>query len=407
MKYDNGLHRVVYDYYETQIRFGFYRCGDTLPSIANICSAFRLGRTTIRTALDMLEKEMLIKTEERKPARVIFKATPAQLAENMARYFLPRRDGIFDLLKAGEVLIEPLREGEQRNLLHFRDNRLILNFYSEAARYLRYPYLVENICPIFTGPRYEKQAQELFEYVDEISSKYSIQPLEPVPFRWNIYRQRPQMRYTLASRIIREIMYGKYPIGSYLPSLPRMEKQYDVSLTTLRRTLSLLSELGVTRSFQGKGTQVLMKPGSIDFSKAEIKAGMELYGESLQFLALTISSVSRFTLEAVSEKKREALRGELERIRKSSHSCYCFETFLGFIRRECPLAAVRECYGRVEELLAWGYPAALLRAREGGLNAVYEQMVSRMETHLQEGAFAAFSADWKELLECEEQLSLC
>ena len=64
------------------------------------------------------------------------------------------------------------------------------------------------------------------------------------------------MRYTLASILIRKILYGVYPVGSYLPSLPELAERYGASLTTVRRTLALLEELGVTESFQGKGTLV-------------------------------------------------------------------------------------------------------------------------------------------------------
>lgn len=77
------------------------------------------------------------------------------------------------------------------------------------------------------------------------------------------------MRYTLASLLIREILYGTYPKGSYLPSLPQMERRYGVTLATLRRTLALLEELGLTRSYQGKGTQVRMEAAPGDPSRPE------------------------------------------------------------------------------------------------------------------------------------------
>lgn len=450
MEKNQGLCGLVYDYYETQIRFGFYRYGQCLPSISHICSAFHLGRTTVRAALAMLEKEGLIKTEERKPAMVVFQADSTQLKENMALYFVPRKDGITDFTESGDLIFQPLWEGVllrldsevwelmQRRLKAARlgtmplsvkfflgilaswNNRLIINLFTEAVRYLRYPYLVDKENPVITDPKLrdldredavttlqsgishsnDALVQELFGFMERSCGKYC---LEPIPFRWNIYRQRPQLRYTLASRIIREIMYGKYPVGSCLPSLPRMEKQYGVSLTTLRRTLSLLEEMGVTRSFQGKGTVVLMEPVPVDLSKPEIRDGMRLYGESLQLLAMTVSGVSRFTLEKASEEKRRALKEDLKQIREAGRSHYCFNVFLKFVGQECPSALVRECYSGLEELLAWGYPFTLLRLKADGLNTAYEELVGRMENHLQQEDFTAFSEDWKRLLEYEEQ----
>lgn len=453
MEKDKGLHKLVYDYYETRIRFGFYRYGESLPSISQICSNFHLGRRTVRAALAILEKEGYIKTEERKQAVVIFQSDSTQIAENIAQYYVPRREGILDFVKSGEIFFVPLWEEAMRRIdietwkkmqkdvnattldamplslkfyegvLETWNNRLLLNLLSEGIRYLRYPYLAEKKSPVISSKELQDMTQndavsslkekirnsnsdliqDLFEYIDRVSKEYKLGSMEPIPFQWNIYRQRPQMRYTLASLIIREIMSGEKPVGSYLPSLPQMEKQYKVSLTTLRRTLSLLGELGITRSYQGKGTQVCMEPRRIDFSKSEIQEGMRMYQESLQMLALTIYHVSKLTLESVSGDKRKELREELVQIKK--HSCFCFEIFFRFIRQECPLATVRECYSKLAGLISWGYPFTLLQFREEGLDTAYSDMIDRMEVHLRQEDLTAFSEDWKTLLEAEEQRS--
>ncbi|WP_455616754.1 winged helix-turn-helix domain-containing protein [Eisenbergiella sp.] len=103
----------------------------------------------------------------------------------------------------------------------------------------------------------------------EISPEF----IRQIPFHWNIYRQRPQLRYTLSSRLIREIIKGMYPVGSYLPSIPELAKKYGVSAATVRRTLELLEEMGVTKSFQGKGTLVCMECARISLGQSEIQEG--------------------------------------------------------------------------------------------------------------------------------------
>lgn len=100
------------------------------------------------------------------------------------------------------------------------DNSLILNLYWEVLRFLKFPYLTE----------------------DET---------------WNIFRQRPQLCYTLVCSVIRDIEKGIYAKRSFLPSLPKMAKHYKVSVSTVRRSLSILNNAGLTKSFQGKGTQDL------------------------------------------------------------------------------------------------------------------------------------------------------
>ena len=128
----------------------------------------------------------------------------------------------------------------------------------------------------------------MFSFIHREIAARGAEEIAAIPFQWNIYRNRPQMRYTLASILIRKILYGVYPVGSYLPSLPELSERYGASLTTVRRTLALLEELGVTESFQGKGTLVCMKRKSPDLEKAEIREGLRLHRESLQFLRLTI-----------------------------------------------------------------------------------------------------------------------
>lgn len=116
---------------------------------------------------------------------------------------------------------------------------------------------------------WKQDIDELFAFLETARAEYALEDVRPVPFEWNIYRQRPQLRYSIASRIIREILEERYPVGSFLPSLPRMAERFGVAVSTVRRTLDLLAGLGVAASFQGKGTRVLMDPRRIDFSKPE------------------------------------------------------------------------------------------------------------------------------------------
>lgn len=75
MEQNRGLTDLIYEYYESRILFGIYRYGERLSSVPQICAAFRLGRNTVLSALDKLEKNGYIETEERKTARVIYQGS--------------------------------------------------------------------------------------------------------------------------------------------------------------------------------------------------------------------------------------------------------------------------------------------------------------------------------------------
>lgn len=138
------------------------------------------------------------------------------------------------------------------------NNQLLLNLYWEVLRYIRMPSLVDRekmkspITPdtiregLDSGDVMALDEQgdpgclctaggeDVFVYPREIAAGSG--EIAAIPFQWNIYRNRPQMRYTLASILIRKILYGVYPVGSYLPSLPELSERYGASLTTVRRT---------------------------------------------------------------------------------------------------------------------------------------------------------------------------
>lgn len=108
MEQNRGLTDLIYEYYESRILFGIYRYGERLSSVPQICAAFRLGRNTVLSALDKLEKNGYIETEERKTARVIYQGSEEVFRENAAKYFVPRKEGIIDFQYAGEFLFLPM-----------------------------------------------------------------------------------------------------------------------------------------------------------------------------------------------------------------------------------------------------------------------------------------------------------
>lgn len=414
MKSGDGFYRLIYEYYEARIRCGFYVCGDRLPSIQKICGIFRMAPATVRAGLRILEKNGYIKMDARKAALVVYKAESADFRRNAAAYFVPRREGIRDLIQAQRLLIEPLLQAGMRRLsraewevllqglsdpgpgsvsmpvqlyilaLKALNNGLIINCYWEVIRYIRYPYLTnweERQRPALDLPGTSRDeiidllqreleritavaAGQLYAFMEQAAAEYHMENVRPVHFQCNIYSRRPQLRYTLASRLIREMIDQTYPAGSYLPSLPQLAGTYGVGVNTVRRTLELLSRLGLVRSHHGKGTLVCAQPGEIDLGSPELRDSFRLYRESLQFLVLTIRPVARCALESAAPEAAAELKQRLSCL-KEEERCLCLERVLDFIGVQCPSMFVRECYGMVRQLTAWGYPLELQRRKTG------------------------------------------
>ena len=70
MEQNRGLTDLIYEYYESRILFGIYRYGERLSSVPQICAAFRLGRNTVLSALDKLEKNGYIRRDPTKPRAI-------------------------------------------------------------------------------------------------------------------------------------------------------------------------------------------------------------------------------------------------------------------------------------------------------------------------------------------------
>lgn len=452
MKSSDELYKLVYDYFSIRIRFGFYACNDSLPSMPKICAKFHLAIPTVRTALAQLERDKYIRVEAARAARVIYDAKPEKVKKNVAQYFLSREEGLRDVALGGLLLIEPLWEAalqqwDEKDWARLRqelanpepgmlfmpvelyiivlsslNNKLLLNLYWEMVRYICFPYLAEersaqDMKQEIEGmtndqvisylkkeyiSEYGQATDILYAFLEKAKVEYPDITIQRIPFEWNIYRQRPQLRYTLAASVISAVMKGQYPVGSYLPSLPQMAGQYGVAVSTVRRTLQILACLGVTKSFHGKGTMICMCEENIDLSRPEIQGILRIYLESLQLLSLTARTVSVYTLRSVPSDATEQLAHKLLQKQKEKKSYLIFDIYLTFISELCPCAMVRECYRKIKELLACGYPVTLLRVKEHGLDQEYRMAVTSAVKELKRGDFEAFADMWSGFLHREE-----
>ena len=167
----NGINRLVYDFFEARILFGYYSCGDNLPSISKICSMFNMATATVRTALARLEKKGYIRVDARKAPKVTYNALPEKVRENATIYLVRREKGIADIFRTGEYLFGSLWEAgvyrwDQDTLVRLRSalttpaqgmvpmpiefylmafdglhNGLISSLYWDVIQYMMFPYL--------------------------------------------------------------------------------------------------------------------------------------------------------------------------------------------------------------------------------------------------------------------------
>ena len=150
---------------------------------------------------------------------------------------------------------------------------------------------------------YQKVQGEVLNFIDSYSKEHHLENTRQIPFRWTIYRRRPQVRYTLASIIIREILWGISRSALIFPRCRIWRSSTRFPESTVRRALDVLHAHGRDPARNGDWHPRL--PGACGFrhiDKVGNPENLRLHGEALQILALTVRSVTRFTVESATIK---------------------------------------------------------------------------------------------------------
>ena len=450
---ETGIHTLVGEYYEARILMGDQDLGDHLPSLAKLCAIFHLAPATVRTGLELLERKGYIQIEARKAPRVVYAPERSAKRELAARYFAARRRDIADLVQAGQILFEPLWQQGMAQLsaqdwqalrqalaqpseemlslpvqfyiqvLGTYDNELLLNLYGETIRYIRFPYLEEPTSQAFRQLAQADDAPEviaaklqlafaecfgqalekLWAFLEQVWTEYDLDAEPEVPFHWNVYRPRPQLCYSLVAQIISHIGSGAYACGTFLPAQPEMAREWGVSVSTVRRALKILGELGLVQSYQGKGTVVLAQVTAIDFGSAEVREGLRYYRESIALLRLTFARSAQAALAHADEAAKASFVQAFFDWIAQGKSYAAFDGVLAFVETHCPYRLLKECYRRLRELLTWGYAFTCYRLKGRDLHdtyfAVIEQAAERLAAQDEKGFIDA----WLSVLDYEAQ----
>ena len=178
-----------------------------------------------------------------------------------------------------------------------------------------------------------------------------------------------------------------------------MVEQYDVSLTTARRTIELLNTLGVTRSYHGRGTKVLMDSTATDLPLSDVREDLRLHRESLQLMGLTIRGVILFTLENVPVARQEKLTRDLFDVCAQKRGFLCFGVIVNFICENCPSMIVRECYSRLKEFITWGCIMVLPLMNSEEFLTMHDRGIQQLERYLKNNDYEAFADGCQSLME--------
>lgn len=410
---DHSQYRLIYEYYASRARYGYFKKGDILPSNSQLCAQFHVTRQTVRKAFTELQKDGYISVSPGRNSVIVYDVPEEVIQKSILDYYLTRKTTMLDLNETMMVMLNPLLEegcrrmqGEDMELLYSMacntntelsaislgcsytmleklDNPLVIDFYNEAVLYYQFPCFqkaldasnnefgssreiiskIKMACKSWDRTkllesffllqhRYHHAMQDYLYSLPEESPL-----LQQVPFRWRVYRDRPQYCYTLVSQLIGKVAEGSYKEGDFLPSFGVMSREYNVSLSTVRRSIDILNALGMSETLNGLGTQIILsEPDMERLRRPVLLKNFDILFHSIQIATLTCDSVvSGFYPIFTQEQKNTILEGLLHIELIGDLFKLLFTTIMQLFE-QYPLSAVQEIGFKIYEFLLWGYP---------------------------------------------------
>ena len=408
MNKKHQISNLIYDFFVMRFQFRHYRYGVTLPSIDSICREFNVSQQTVKAAFRQLREDGFIDMHNGRPTRVIFQQTEQAFHESVQSFYSKRTAAFPDLFETSALILIPalmegLRRTSQQDLIQLKsfltradtddalyffcyilqklENPLIINLHWEISFYTGLIFFDRNIDEnIYSRKLVEKGIGEIIDCTmnrdwdglrstlfafqkntTERSISYITRNITPaagqIPFIWRIYYGRPQICYSLSLRLLHEIYLGKYRETPYLPSYEKMAREYQVSVSTMRRTIDVLSRFRAVESVNGIGTRVC--PASTetpDFSTPAVRRNLALFFQVFELIILSCEEAACATFLRLTPDEKSSLLCRLEENLRSGRCAFSLWHILLCIAMYCPIKGCRHIYSKIYGLFLWGYP---------------------------------------------------
>lgn len=455
MENNMELQQVVYNVMVMQIKFGTFRSGERLSRIEDAAQWLLVSLDTMRYVYSRLKREGYITLAKSAGAYVKINYTEQEIEQHIQEFFSCRATALMDLCQSlpslyTSVLCAGMKKSSEEKLdeierlciergplppyemiRHFQniygvlENDMLMRLVWQSFMFFHAPFLSvrehlvsvnESSHPLlkmvtlcrnkdFSAlPAVINEEQDrLYLGLCRFYEKYSIKSSSPeqIEFSWSGYKKASQICYSLGLEMLIAITNGIYPAGAILPSLESLAKEKQVSVSTVRRTLSLLGDIGATKSINGVGTQVLspyQTGENCDFTKASVRKRLLDCVQSMQVLTLSCKEISKITVASLDTVAITQFRDHLYAIGKDNRYERVPYSILQLIINRAPYKAIRTVYASLFQQLLWGYPLRGLRGSQEKLNAFFLPYLDALLQCLDLADAEEFSVKFEELM---------
>lgn len=374
MKPQETKFTFVYNEIKQRILCGEILPGNCLPSSRMLCDQFNVSRYTINRVFDALREEGLIEIQPRIAPIVVSRKDSPKSSDALSD-ILKQKDSILQVYQTIALIMPPLLVFASQNcdleiMTHYKQamkvsrfglavggwrphyklrydilkiggNSLFSELYSTFNLYNKLTFFTEE-CPYFSklflqdsvsvndvcidilkgddpSIKHNQLSNMYQRLTDSIAStlKYLSDTTPKCPtqtsilFSWNPMRGQDYYHSKIADDLNRKIGTGEYSVGMYLPYEKQLARQYDVSLSTVRKALSELEQRGFVKTLNGKGT-IVIEPDDTRISQLVLNSRYTekalRYLHALQLMVLVIypaalAAAPQFTREELDELK--------------------------------------------------------------------------------------------------------
>lgn len=201
-------------------------------------------------------------------------------------------------------------------------------------------------------------------------------------FCWEPRKGRTRYSDIIAIDMVCKINQGIYPMWELLPGTSELADVYHVSEITIRRTIVLLNKLGVTKTRNGVGTLAIAMGDPVILYNTKglmLEYKLKTFLEALQLLIITSEPVFRYVFPYIPEDILDSISEAVSITDEKRSLVATLSAGLQAVVHYCPLAAIREIYGKITLLLLNG---SILRVEETGEEKVAHW--SRISKDIQE-----------------------
>lgn len=405
-------YQEILNHFFHQFYTGKLREGDTLDSMESLQVRFAASPNTIRTVIRRLSQEGYLDTGSGKPTTVVsiigdrqkaysrICARKREIAESFdfLRMLLPSlavfsarhfREEIFaELFEVLDALNRDYADGSAfrqsrcrliQGLLSGLPNPLVLESVGRAETNIMSTRMVFDAIGIEkdimhsdrqTFARqmrlavmaarekdYERMNRLIFEIYTEnkqhllsaIGSAETLEETLPEPQTGYLYD-------VIVSEIICRLYEGVYGPGDMLPSIGEMCERYQVSIPTVKKAYHLLSDLGLTRTMNGKGTMVILFTETEETEPSlERMTNLSAFLESVELVMTTVRDVAIYTADRLPPAEIDAIEERLRLLwaQKEGRQMHSIPVLLFEVIHATRCRPLELLYQEVRKRLVW------------------------------------------------------